>query len=744
MHPLLIRLFPIECTSSFKLTILLFLLFIGNSKLSAQSPFGFSKNQSIPLFGLNEQNAFPNGWAGGLNAPQFNECELNGDGLLDVIVFERTGNKLLCFVRNADGNSFHYAPEFESLFPPMHDWMLIRDYNLDGKPDIFTSAGNGIKIIKNTSPTSITTQFTTVTDLLYSDYGNGLLNLYVSPVDFPGIDDVDNDGDLDIVTFYILGTCVEYHRNLSQELFGNSDSIRYELVTENWGKFTESSINNSINLQDSCGRSSGVRHFGSTLLLDDIDHDGDKDLLLGDISYPDIKCLINNPLNGLDVIIQTPSNYPSAFSTYQIPIYPGAFRIHCNADSLPDLVIAPNTDDQSINKGRLALSYPSNNTSFNFTGTESTFLSHEIFDLGRGAYPCFIDNDNDGDLDVIVGNFGEFEPNVNPVLTGNYRASLQLLENIGSNNAPSYKVVNADIAQLRSLNAKHLAPAAADLNGDGKSDLIVGSLSGSLIVLLKNATGNDYTISNGIASSITADQYACPTFADINQDGKKDLILGGKSGRLQCYFNNGTTTLSNFPSTPSITNFGNVETIEENFSNYGYSSPCYFSNSQGKFIFSGSESGNVYLWKLNSNDLIAPFTILDSSLASIKDGDWSAPTISDLNSDGFPEMILGFKRGGLNFFQGQEPTGISEIQSKLNNINLYPNPTNNAFQINSESLNLPANITIYDISGRIIKQESLIIRNQLIEISNLSSGVYIVNIINKHRQTKNLRLIIKH
>src|SRR6218665_3813611 len=50
-------------------------------------------------------------------------------------------------------------------------------------------------------------------------------NLYVSSVDIPALSDIDNDGDLDIVTFASTGTYMEYHENLSMDLYGNTDSL---------------------------------------------------------------------------------------------------------------------------------------------------------------------------------------------------------------------------------------------------------------------------------------------------------------------------------------------------------------------------------------------------------------------------------------------------------------------------------------------------------------------------------------
>ena len=710
-------------------------MLLGNSSIIAQTPFGFNRDVSVPVYELNGQSPLPKAWVGGLNAPQFNECDLDGDGRLDIVVFDRSGDKILCFTRNADGQTFQFAPQFESIFPVIHDWMILRDYNQDGKPDIFCSAGNGISIYKNTSVSTATSSFQLETELLYSDYGSSSINLFVSRIDIPAIDDVDNDGDLDIITFYILGTCLEYHRNLSQELYGNSDSLQFEITSNNWGKITENATNNTVNLNDSCGRNSGERHSGSTLLLDDIDLDGDKDLLLGDVSFPEILCLINEPVAGTDIIIPTPSSYPAAFSSYTIPIFPGAFRIHANEDSFPDLIIAPNSESQSLDKGRNVLMYPSNAGNFHFTQNEVPFLSNEMLDLGKGAFPCFIDNDNDGDLDLIVGNSGEFEPNANPILEGNNRASIQLFENTGSNANPVYRLTNTDIGQMRQFNLKHLAPNSIDLNGDGRKDLVVGNLNGTLSVLIKNTTGNDYTINPNLLSSILSEQFACPTSGDVNNDGLNDLIIGGKSGRLQCFLNNGNSTTANFPASPNYPNFGNAETILEGYSNYGYSSPSFFNNNNGNFIFSGSESGRMFLWEFDPGNLADPFLVIDSSLANIREGVLSSCAVADLDQDGFPEIVIGNRRGGLSFFKGENPNTISDLENPPIELGIYPNPTSDFIQLNSNNLHFPVQLNIYDTSGRFIEQIEIESSKQLINCSNFNKGIYLINII---KDTKSL------
>jgi len=65
-------------------------------------------------------------------------------------LFDRAANKLLTFLNQS--NQYVYAPEYEELFPTeVTQWILLRDFNCDGKKDIFTSDPFGIVVFVNTT-----------------------------------------------------------------------------------------------------------------------------------------------------------------------------------------------------------------------------------------------------------------------------------------------------------------------------------------------------------------------------------------------------------------------------------------------------------------------------------------------------------------------------------------------------------------------------------------------------------------
>ena len=97
-----------------------------------------------------------NPWAGGLNFTEWSAIDLDLDGVKDLAIFDKSGDKLRTFKNdNIIGTaSYSHAPQFQNSFPAdLNSWVLFYDYNNDGKADLFTYALGlgGIRVYKNTS-----------------------------------------------------------------------------------------------------------------------------------------------------------------------------------------------------------------------------------------------------------------------------------------------------------------------------------------------------------------------------------------------------------------------------------------------------------------------------------------------------------------------------------------------------------------------------------------------------------------
>ena len=56
-----------------------------------------NRDTSVDVYESNTKYKSP--WVGGMNSVQFNEIDLNLDGVNDLITFDRSGNKLNTFIK---------------------------------------------------------------------------------------------------------------------------------------------------------------------------------------------------------------------------------------------------------------------------------------------------------------------------------------------------------------------------------------------------------------------------------------------------------------------------------------------------------------------------------------------------------------------------------------------------------------------------------------------------------------------
>ena len=138
---------------------------------------------------------------------------------------------------------------------------------------------------------------------------------------------------------------------------------------------------------------------------------------------------------------------------------------------------------------------------------------------------------------------------------------------------------------------------------------------------------------------------------------------------------------------------------------------------------------------MNPENLATPFLVIDSSLANIREGNLTSCAVSDLNQDGFPELVVGNRRGGLSFFKGEDPNNILDLENSPIELGVYPNPTNDYIQLKSNELHFPVILNIYDTSGRFIEQIKIESSMQLINCSFLNKGIYLINI---HKESQSV------
>jgi len=728
---------------------------------SSYSQLHFTRNDSFIVLNTNG-DTLKNAWAGGFNSVQFSEIDLDLDGTMDLLAFDKADNRIIPFINNgiANQSSYKHAPEYIPYFPKLHDWVLLRDYNCDGKMDIFTYSSGGMAIYKNTSTTALT--FVKMVDLLHSDFQPNLVNLYVSSQDIPAIDDIDGDGDLDILTFSVLGSIVEYHKNLSIETYGNCDSLKYQIRNKCWGFFHENLSSNSVTLDDTCQWnipnpekiSGGNKHAGSTLFTLDVDANNSKELVLGDVSFDNLTLLINgdaSPNLDKSYITAQDSEFPKNNNNTiaaEINIFPAGYYLDVTNDNIKDLIISPNCYIGCKNSNNTWL-YKNNGADNNpdFELSNTSFLQDEMIETGEGAKPVFFDYNADGLLDIVIGNYGDFNSNYST----SYKSSLWLYENIGTATVPAYQLVDSDYVNISSMNLDligsqptlRITPTFGDIDGDNDLDMIIGDYQGFLHYFINNGgAGNtaNFVLNEVQYRGIDVGNFASPQLVDLNKDNLLDLVIGKKSGYITYYQNVGTTTSPSFNFVTDSLGYVKTRTYME--TSVGNSTPFFFLNATGDYqLISGSKNGNLYAYDNIDGNLNGTFNLIDSTYLNIWEGKSSFVNFADLTNDGKIDMVIGNTSGGVAFYKGDIYTSVGNIQNQLKSIRIFPNPTQNTITINVGDNNINnATISVVNILGETIISKKITSQQFIIDLNLQSDGIYFVRFINS-KGTKTIKVI---
>lgn len=713
----------------------------------AKAQFGFEYDPTIPV---SKNGTFLNNpWAGGLDYTQFSTIDVDFDGDLDLFIFDRSADNIRVFLNETINGqqTWKYHYNASKLFPSdlMYRATTV-DYNNDGKADLFTYSIGGLKVYKNIGTPENGLQWELVTPILYSNYNGFTSNLYVASSDIPAIVDVDADGDIDILTFHQGGQHLEYHRNMSMELFGNADSLKFELANECWGKFSENANNNSVTLNETSypcengnlpnpqlppinhgntsANTENLRHAGSTVLALDMDNSGTLDLILGDVAFQNLVYLqnggtqpnTNSPMVSIDI------NFPSNTTPSNLYLFPAPFYLDVDFDGRKDLLVGANAKNVSQNETSI-LFYKNvgSTTTPTFSYQQNNFLQDQMIEHGKGTIPVIVDIDNDGKDDLLIANFYRYK---NPSIK---ESTIAYYKNTGTTSNPSYTLIDYNWMNFDQSNyGLRLVPTFGDINGDGKKDMILGRENGTLVYYIGTGTNfsNPQTnFQDAQANVIQVGGHSFPQLVDLNEDGLLDLIVGSRTGKIWHYQNTGTNTQPSF--TLISNNFGGAQVVDPNNPD-GYAAPHFFKANNNWHLFLGGNDGQLRYYTGIEQTLQDqhPFNFIDENYLDLEIDAQSAYFIKDINNDGNLNLFAGTDMGGVLHFEAnpQNPLSINTINTV--EVVISPNPTNGKFTIKSTAFG-QSNYTLYNIDGKLLK-ESYFTRSIQVDLGHYENGIYLL------------------
>ncbi len=157
-------------------------------------------------------------------------------------------------------------------------------------------------------------------------------------------------------------------------------------------------------------------------------------------------------------------------------------------------------------------------------------------------FPRVVDWNQDGKQDLVWGLAdGTLQVTLNENTAAEPRFGTPLVVQVG----PTESKATCDVGDRATF-------AIVDWNNDGRADLVLGGLDGKIHVLLNEATAglpdfrSDTVVLDGANPLTVSSGRASVAVVDLNDDGRKDLVLGNTEGQLVYYANLGTDASPQF------------------------------------------------------------------------------------------------------------------------------------------------------------------------------------------------------
>jgi len=134
---------------------------------------------------------------------------------------------------------------------------------------------------------------------------------------------------------------------------------------------------------------------------------------------------------------------------------------------------------------------------------------------GSNATPALVDIDDDGDLDLFVGEAS---------------GELNFFRNAGTPQDARFELVSDTFGSIDAGRRSH--PAFLDIDGDGDYDLLLGSEAGGAILYRNDGTREEPRFVRVDGFELQLPHMGSPVFVDLDGDGRMEVVAGGLSGGL--------------------------------------------------------------------------------------------------------------------------------------------------------------------------------------------------------------------
>lgn len=507
------------------------------------------------------------------------------DGKLDMVVATYNGGGYARIYKGYGDGTFNTAAPGISNNPGINAGLLrVADFNGDGNKDVVLMHWGG-SLHKIYEGNGAGGFNGNASTLTNSDIGGSGRGLDIA--------DYDNDGDYDIAIS-------QYDPHMNQVTL---------FVNDGAGFFTRKTL------------SSGYQSWGIT--FGDVTGDGKKDLLIPRGHWIGWSHLLiyKNLGSSFTTNYHYYGNPPNQHSaTFSRPV-----AADLDQDNFPDVMIKlAGATSVYKNNGDGSMSLQNYQVPNGETLYWVNFNSQKLWDINGDGYWDYVSANGNGGGNGTVG-----------VSLGN-----------GDLTFGSQFVFSANISGcLSNLGARSVD--VADINKDGKADVIVGTgcgtAPGAQIYIYYGYGDGTFnsgspTVLTGVASYV--DDLAA---RDFNGDGKVDIAMMDENGTFKIWRGNGDGTF-NTPITQVV--YGSANAFLE---------PGDF-NADGILDFALASQGNTQLSVLTMSSTLTISNMINIGGSSIGTGQYQGArwvNVADMDQDGKLDILLGkYHTSGVHFFKG--------------------------------------------------------------------------------------------
>ncbi|MBS4059080.1 MAG: T9SS type A sorting domain-containing protein [Bacteroidetes bacterium] len=334
--------------------------------------------------------------------------------------------------------------------------------------------------------------------------------------------------------------------------------------------------------------------------------------------------------------------------------------------------------------------------------------------IGDYLSPAFVDIDNDGLQDVFFGESG---------------GNILFYKNTGTTNHPIFEQKTGEANPLDSADAiAYSSIAFVDIDNDGDFDAFIGSVWAVIQFYENIGDASNPVFARRYGNENPLVHYeigweAKMSFVDIDNDGDFDVFIGDDYGVVRFYLNEGNSVSPVFvEQTEALNPLTGIYVGD-------FVTPAFADiDNDGDFdLLLGEDSGALHYYENEGTVFVPDFvpkTGLENPFNGIDLGTESKPAFADVDNDGDADLFIGNEDGQMFYFKNMTiQTALSSFAPEA--ISIFPNPTNGVIQINTGSMkNVKA--SIFDTAGNLLLTHEIGTAESAdhLSISHLPAGMH--------------------